>query len=157
MSGTHPAIVIREAATKQDFAVFAALIGEYVEWCVSQCGNDEVLVREVFGSQMVGREMADPKAYYGRPHGCVFLAEAGGAFAGYGDLLDQFAVRWSGKVLIEKPANSVPKAMAQFALADLYVANHENDKAKTVYSQIAGDNPKGDVAQIAKAHLEDLK
>ncbi len=61
------------------------------------------------------------------------------------------------QVLIEKPANSVPKATAQFALADIYVANHENDKAKSVYDQIARDNPKGEIAQIAKAHLDDLK
>jgi GNAT superfamily N-acetyltransferase len=104
VSGTHPAIVIREAATKQDFAVFAALIGEYVEWCVSQCGNDEVLVREVFGSQMVGREMADPKAYYGRPHGCVFLAEAGGAFAGCGAYRALDATRCEMKRLFVRAA-----------------------------------------------------
>ncbi len=51
---------------------------------MSQCGKDEVLVGEVFGSQMVGREMADPQAYYGRPHGRVFLAEAHRSFIGCG-------------------------------------------------------------------------
>lgn len=61
------------------------------------------------------------------------------------------------QVLIEKPATSVPKATAQFALADIYVANHENDKAKNIYDQITRENPKGDIGQIAKAHLDDLK
>lgn len=59
--------------------------------------------------------------------------------------------------LIDKPSISVPKANAQLALADLYVAEHQADKAKVVYDQIAKDNPKNNVGQIAKAHQEDLK
>ena len=78
------AVVIREAATREDFAAFAALIAEYVNWCVRETGNDEMLVREVFGSQMVGQEMADAEAAYSRPQSRVFLAESGGAIAGCG-------------------------------------------------------------------------
>lgn len=58
--------------------------------------------------------------------------------------------------LIEKPSSSVPKANAQFALADLYVSEHQPDKAKVVYEQIAKENSKA-VGQIAKAHEEELK
>jgi TolA-binding protein len=59
--------------------------------------------------------------------------------------------------LIDKPTSSVPKANAQLALADLYVASHQTDKAKVLYDQIAKENPKNVVAQIAKAHQEELK
>ncbi|MDR3764461.1 MAG: tetratricopeptide repeat protein [Acidobacteriota bacterium] len=60
------------------------------------------------------------------------------------------------QVLIDKPSSSVPKATAEFALADLYEASHQNDKAKTLYNQITKDNPTGDIAQVAKSHLDGL-
>jgi TolA-binding protein len=59
--------------------------------------------------------------------------------------------------LIDKPSVSVPKANAQFALADIYVAEHQTDKAKLLYDQVAKENPKNNVGQVAKAHQEDLK
>jgi len=59
--------------------------------------------------------------------------------------------------LISNPTTSVPKANAQLALADLYVAAHQPDKAKVLYEQIAKDNPKNVLAQIAKQHQDDLK
>ena len=61
------------------------------------------------------------------------------------------------QLLIEKPTASVPKATAQFALADLYVSQHQPDKAKVIYDQIAKDNSKNSIGQIAKAHLDGLK
>jgi predicted negative regulator of RcsB-dependent stress response len=61
------------------------------------------------------------------------------------------------QTLIEKPTVSVPKANAQFALADIYLAQHQADKAKVILDEIAKDNPKNAVGQIAKAHLDDLK
>jgi len=61
------------------------------------------------------------------------------------------------QTLIEKPSVSMPKANAQFALADIYVSEHQPDKAKVIYDQIARDNPKNEVGQIAKTHLDDLK
>jgi predicted negative regulator of RcsB-dependent stress response len=61
------------------------------------------------------------------------------------------------QALSEKPTSSVPKANAQFALADIYVAEHQPDKAKVIYDQIAKDNPKNAVGQIAKAHQDELK
>jgi predicted negative regulator of RcsB-dependent stress response len=60
--------------------------------------------------------------------------------------------------LIEKPTVAVPKVNSQLALADIYVAEHQNDKAKIVYEQIAKDNPKNDaLVQLAKGHEQDLK
>jgi tetratricopeptide (TPR) repeat protein len=61
------------------------------------------------------------------------------------------------QTLIDKPAVSVPKANAQFAIADIYVSEHQPDKAKVIYDQIAKDNPKNVVGQIAKSHQDELK
>jgi tetratricopeptide (TPR) repeat protein len=69
---------------------------------------------------------------------------------------DQDAINLLQK-LIEKPSASVPKANAQFALADIYVSEHQPDKAKVIYEQIAKDSPKNAIGQIAKSHEQDLK
>ena len=61
------------------------------------------------------------------------------------------------QTLIDKPAVSVPKANAQFALADIYLSEQQPDKAKVIFDQIAKDNPKNAVGQIAKAHQDELK
>jgi tetratricopeptide (TPR) repeat protein len=61
------------------------------------------------------------------------------------------------QLLIDKPTTSVPKASAQFALADLYVAQMQTDKAKVIYDEIAKDNPKNAIGQVAKEHQQELK
>ncbi len=61
------------------------------------------------------------------------------------------------QTLIDKPSVTVPKANAQLALADIYVSQHQPDKAKVLYDQLSKDNPKNVIGQIAKAHLDDLK
>jgi predicted negative regulator of RcsB-dependent stress response len=61
------------------------------------------------------------------------------------------------QTLIDKPTTSVPKANAQLALADIYVSEHQPDKAKIIYDQIAKDNPKNVVGQIAKSRQDALK
>jgi predicted negative regulator of RcsB-dependent stress response len=61
------------------------------------------------------------------------------------------------QTLIEKPTISVPKANAQFALADIYLSEHQPDKAKVILDQVAKDNPKNSVGQIAKARQDELK
>jgi predicted negative regulator of RcsB-dependent stress response len=61
------------------------------------------------------------------------------------------------QTMIEKPSVSVPKANAQFALADIYVSERQPVKAKVIYDQVAKDNPKNVVGQIAKSHLDELK
>lgn len=61
------------------------------------------------------------------------------------------------QTLIDKPTTSVPKPNAQFALADIYISEQQPDKAKVIYDQVAKDNPKNEVGQIAKSHLDELK
>lgn len=61
------------------------------------------------------------------------------------------------QTLIDKPSTTVPKANAQLALADLYTATHQPDKAKVIYDQIAKENPKNEVGQIAKSQQEESK
>jgi predicted negative regulator of RcsB-dependent stress response len=61
------------------------------------------------------------------------------------------------QMLIDKPTTSVPKASAQFALADLYLAQQQPDKAKVIYDEIAKDNAKNAIGQVAKSHLDELK
>jgi len=61
------------------------------------------------------------------------------------------------QLLSEKPTISVPKASAQLALADVYVSEHQPDKAKVIYDQIAKDNPKNAIGQIAKSHQDELQ
>jgi tetratricopeptide (TPR) repeat protein len=61
------------------------------------------------------------------------------------------------QALIDKPSNTVPKANAQLALADLYSAAHQPDKAKVIYDQITKENPKNEIGEIAKAHQEEAK
>ena len=61
------------------------------------------------------------------------------------------------QTLIDKPTASVPKATAQLALADLYAAQHQPDKARVIYGQIAKDNPKSMLEDLAKEHENSLK
>jgi predicted negative regulator of RcsB-dependent stress response len=61
------------------------------------------------------------------------------------------------QTLIDKPTASVPKANAQLALADIYISQQQPDKAKVIYQQIAKDNPKSELAEIAKGHQDNLK
>jgi tetratricopeptide (TPR) repeat protein len=61
------------------------------------------------------------------------------------------------QILIDKPSASVPKANAQLALADIYVSEHQPDKAKVIYEQIVKDHPKSAVGQIASSYEQDLK
>jgi predicted negative regulator of RcsB-dependent stress response len=61
------------------------------------------------------------------------------------------------QTLVDKPTVSVPKANAQLALADIYVSENQPDKAKVIYDQIAKDNPKNSLGQIAKAHQDQIK
>lgn len=60
------------------------------------------------------------------------------------------------KELIDHPTNSVPKVTAQLQLADLYSAKQPAE-AKKIYEQIAKDNPKSAVAEIATSKAQQLK
>jgi predicted negative regulator of RcsB-dependent stress response len=61
------------------------------------------------------------------------------------------------QTLIDKPTISVPKVTAELALADLYLSQHQPDKAKALYDQIAKDNAKNALGEMAKARLDNLK
>ena len=59
--------------------------------------------------------------------------------------------------LIDKPTSSVPKANAQLALADLYLSQHQPEKAKVIFDQIAKENPKNSLGQIARSRQNESK
>jgi len=60
------------------------------------------------------------------------------------------------KDLIDHPSNSVPKATAQLQLADLYTAKQPAE-ARKIYEQIAKDNPKTAIAELATQKSQALK
>jgi len=59
------------------------------------------------------------------------------------------------KELIEKPTNTVPKAMAQLTLADLY-RNSNAAQARTIYQELAKDYPDTTIAELAAMRIEEL-
>jgi tetratricopeptide (TPR) repeat protein len=58
--------------------------------------------------------------------------------------------------LIQNPTRTVSKAAAQLELAELFAAT-QPDQARTLYQQIAQENPEGAAAQVAQARLQELK
>jgi len=58
--------------------------------------------------------------------------------------------------LIQNPTRTVSKAAAQLELAELLAAT-QPDQARTLYQQIAQENPEGAAAQVAQARLQSLK
>lgn len=60
------------------------------------------------------------------------------------------------KQLIEKPTNTVPKASAQIALADIYAAK-DPLQARKIYEEVQKDNADNLVGQVASSKLQGLK
>jgi predicted negative regulator of RcsB-dependent stress response len=60
------------------------------------------------------------------------------------------------KELIDRPSDTVPKATAQFELAELYSVK-QPDEAKKIYAQIQKDNPKSAVGEVAGQRLSSMK
>ncbi len=58
--------------------------------------------------------------------------------------------------LIQNPTRTVSKAAAQLELAELFAAT-QPDQARTLYQQIAQENPEGAAAQVAQSRLQALK
>jgi predicted negative regulator of RcsB-dependent stress response len=58
--------------------------------------------------------------------------------------------------LIQNPTRTVSKPAAQLELAELFAAT-QPAQARTIYQQIAQENPDGAAAQVAQARLQDLK
>ena len=60
------------------------------------------------------------------------------------------------KQLIDHPTNTVPKVTAQIQLAELYSAKQPAE-AKKIYEQVAKDNPKSAIAEVATSKAQQLK
>lgn len=60
------------------------------------------------------------------------------------------------KQLIDKPASTVPKTVAQMGLADTYLAQ-QPEEAKKIYQQVMKENPQTATAEIAQAKLASLQ
>ncbi len=60
------------------------------------------------------------------------------------------------KQLTEKPTNTVPKASAQIALADIY-AKTDPAQARKVYEEVQKENADNLVGQLASSKLQSLK
>jgi tetratricopeptide (TPR) repeat protein len=58
--------------------------------------------------------------------------------------------------LIDHPSDTVPKAEAQLALAEVYEAKQPQD-ARNLYQQVQREDPQGPAAQIAANRLSGLK
>jgi GNAT superfamily N-acetyltransferase len=87
--------VISPATTLQDFATFAELVGEYVDWCRARYSEDAWFVDQVFDRQSVDAELRDLPATYSLPAGRAFLAREGDAVVGCA------AYRWRGSDVVE--------------------------------------------------------
>ncbi len=59
--------------------------------------------------------------------------------------------------LINKPSDAVSKTTGELYLAQLYESKQQNAQAKTLYQQIAKDDPKSEAAQFAQGRLSVLK
>jgi predicted negative regulator of RcsB-dependent stress response len=60
------------------------------------------------------------------------------------------------KELIDHPSDSVPKATAQFELAEVYSVK-QPDEAKKIYAQVQKDNPKNAIGEVAGQRLSSIK
>lgn len=59
--------------------------------------------------------------------------------------------------LINKPSDAVSKTTAQLYLGQFYEGKQQATQAKTLYQQIAKDDPKSEAAQFAQSRLSVLK
>jgi tetratricopeptide (TPR) repeat protein len=61
------------------------------------------------------------------------------------------------KQLIDKPSDTVGKAMAQIQLASVYESTQQPAEAKKIYEQIVKENPHSEAESIAQSKLQALK
>jgi hypothetical protein len=58
--------------------------------------------------------------------------------------------------LIAHPTSTVPKVNSQLQLAELYAPKQPNE-ARSIYQQIAKDNPQSAAGQLATEKVQELK
>ena len=122
--------------------------GQYARYlaamCEAQLGNDAVAEDQLRAlSNSRRRELSA-------------LAKYALASVYHDEKRDQDAINLL-QTLIDKPTSSVPRPTAQLALANIYAAEHQPDKAKVVLDQIIKQNPNTELSEIAKSRESDLK
>ena len=68
--------VIVSATTAEDYAAFAAMIREYVDWCRERYADDSWFIDAAFGHQSLELELRALPAAYGPPKGKILLAKS---------------------------------------------------------------------------------
>ena len=76
--------LIYTASTERDYAAFATLVSEYVEWSRKRYAADAWFVEQVFGHQSLASELLTLSSEYGPPHGKTLLASRDGRVVGAG-------------------------------------------------------------------------
>lgn len=76
--------LIYTASTERDYAEFAVLVTEYVEWSRERYAADAWFVEQVFGHQSLDSELQTLATEYGPPHGKTLLASRDGVIVGAG-------------------------------------------------------------------------
>jgi hypothetical protein len=74
--------MIASATTSADYAAFAAMIREYVEWCRKRYADDSWFIDAAFGYQSLEKELQTLPMSYGPPKGRTLLANADGEAIG---------------------------------------------------------------------------
>ena len=72
------------ASSAHDYAAFAGLVTEYVDWCRARYREDAWFVNEVFGHQSLATELEALPFTYGSPNGKTLLAVRDGVVCGGG-------------------------------------------------------------------------
>ena len=75
---------IDAAASASDYAAFAGLIREYVEWTRARYRSNAWFVDRIFSHQSLQNELEGLSAYYGPPNGKTLLARRDGQICGGG-------------------------------------------------------------------------
>ena len=70
------------ATTVSDYAAFASLIREYVDWCRARYAHDAWFVDAALSHQSLDSELRDLVTYYGPPNGKTLLASIDGEIQG---------------------------------------------------------------------------
>ena len=74
--------VIVSATTSEDYAAFAAMVREYVEWCRTRYASDSWFIDAAFSHQSLEQELQALAVSYGPPKGKTLLAKIDGEAMG---------------------------------------------------------------------------